>query len=124
GFVHPANGARSDRAARLCDEAPKARIARREKSLRKSESRFSRRGVSVQGGDEDALSSGADQTQNQPIDDRDPEADRETNDSAEGEPDQRRQQSREREQDDDHSQREVSARGLAPRLSQQRSAPL
>src|SRR5438552_14534027 len=109
---------------RRSGESASARGSRRKKILRKSESQLSRRGVSVQGGDEDALSSGADQTQDQPIDDREPEADRETNDSAEGEPDQRRQQSGEREQHDDRSQREVSARRLAPRLSQQRSAPL
>src|SRR5437667_12696855 len=114
--------------SRLCGrrsgESTGARVARREKVLRKSESQLPCRSVSVQGGDEDALSGGPDEAEDEPVDDRDPEAHNQTNHTSEEEPQEGREERREREQHNDPAEREVSARGLAPRLPQQRSASL
>src|SRR5207247_11234728 len=71
---------------RQSGESASARGSRREKILRKSESQLARRGVSVQGGDEDALSGGADEAEDQPIDDRDPEAHDQADHTTEEEP--------------------------------------
>src|SRR5438552_15137318 len=109
---------------RQSGESASARGSRREKILRKSESQLARRGVSVQGGDEDALSGGADEAEDQPVDDRDPEAHDQADHTTEEEPQEGREERREREQHDDPAEREVSARRLAPCLSQQRSASL
>src|SRR5438093_3426071 len=98
---------------RRSGESASARVSRREKIFRKSESKLARRGVSVQGGDEDALSGGADEAEDQPVDDRDPETHNQTNHTSEEEPQEGREERREREQHDDPAEREVSARGLA-----------
>src|SRR5206468_7372855 len=87
-------------------------------------SQLARRGVSIQGGDEDALSGGADEAEDQPVDDRNPEAHDQADHTTEEEPQEGREERREREQRDDPAEREVSARRLAPCLSQQRSASL
>src|SRR3989449_1694552 len=100
------------------------RGARREEVLRKPESELAGRRVPVQRRHQDALSRGADETEDEPVDDRDPEADRKTDHAAEGEPEEGHEQRREREQHDDPAEREVSTRCFAPRLSQEGSASL
>src|SRR5437667_12446784 len=109
---------------RQSGESASARGSRREKILRKSESQLARRGVSVEGGDEDALSGAADEAEDQAIDDRDPEADDQADHTTEEEPQEGPEKRREREQHDDAAEREVSGRRLAPRLPTRRAPSL
>src|SRR5207245_3160357 len=70
------------------------------------------------------LSRRPDEAEDQTGDDRDPEAHGKTDHTAKEDPQEGCEERREREQHDDRAEREISARGLAPGLSQQRSAPL
>src|SRR2546428_668771 len=71
-----------------------------------------------------ALSGGADEAEDQPVDDRDPEPHDQADHATEEESKEGREKRREREQHDDPAEREVSARGFAPCLAQERSASL
>src|SRR5438132_11145212 len=111
--------------SRTCSiQSSNGRAARREHILREPESELARGRVPIQRGIEDALCGRTEKPEDQPIDgcNRDPydEADDAAGETTHDE----EQDPGQGEQDEDRAEREIPARGLAPRLPKEGPAPL
>src|SRR5204863_307957 len=105
-------------------ELPRGGCPRGKQAFWKSEPQLARRCVSIERGYQDALGCRAQQTEDEPVNDRDRAPNQEAYNPADRHAAKEKQEARQREQEKDRPEAEVSAHGLAPRLPKERAAPL
>src|SRR5436853_4756612 len=119
-----ATGARKQGILAPWAELPRGGCPRGKQAFWKSEPQLARRCVSIERGYQDALGCRAQQTEDEPVNDRDRAPNQEAYNPADRHAAKEKQEARQREQEKDRPEAEVSAHGLAPRLPKERAAPL
>src|SRR5205809_6349352 len=119
-----ATGARKQGILAPWAELPRGGYPRGKQAFWKSETQLARRCVSIERGYQDALGCRAQQTEDEPINDRDRAPNQEADNPADRHAAKEEQEARQREQEKDRPEAEVSAHSFAPRLPKEGAAPL
>src|SRR5438552_4180299 len=119
-----ATGARKQGILAPWAELPRGGCPRGKQAFWKSETQLARRCVSIERGYQDALGCRAQQTEDEPVNNRDRAPNQKADNPADRDAAKEEQEARQREQEKDRPEAEVSAHGLAPRLPKERAAPL